>query len=158
MSSENHTRLLGQPQSRLYHCLRGPCLCYMNRTDTPWPGPGFPEPVVCIWDQKPKVPDFIGVYNLFLRECGEKNAWTKATYDKMKAMRRDLVAFKKDIFFSDLTEATLTEFVAYLRDEKVLHCPRKKKGERKKYDKDDLVGLKNSSIDKKLGYLRWFLN
>ncbi len=130
----------------------------MNRTDTPWPGPGFPEPVVCIWDQKPKVPDFIGVYNLFLRECGEKNAWTKATYDKMKAMRRDLVAFKKDIFFSDLTEATLTEFVAYLRDEKVLHCPRKKKGERKKYDKDDLVGLKNSSIDKKLGYLRWFLN
>ena len=26
------------------------------------------------------------------------------------------------------------------------------------YDQEDLVGLKNSTIEKKLGYLRWFLN
>ena len=31
-------------------------------------------------------------------------------------------------------------------------------GEREDYDKDDIIGLKNSSIEKKLGYLRWFLN
>ena len=32
---------------------------------------------------------------------------------------------------------------------------RKPKGDRKEYDADDLVGIKNSTIDKKLGYLKW---
>lgn len=59
--------------------------------------------------------------------------------------------------FSDLTESTLTAFVVYLRDEKKLNTPRKAKGERKEYDADDLVGIKNSTIEKKLGYLKWFL-
>ena len=128
---------------------------YEERLNGTVPKRPVPEPKK---ERKPKAPDFFEVYNLFLKECGEKNAWTKATFEKMESLRVDLVAFKKDVSFSDLSEATLTEFVAYLRDEKVLHCPRKKKGERKKYDKEDLVGLKNSSIDKKLGYLRWFLN
>ena len=73
-------------------------------------------------------------------------------------MRVDLTTFKKTIKFSDLTEATLTEFVAYMRDSKKLRTPRKKKGEREDYDQEDLVGLKNSTIEKKLGHLRWFLN
>ena len=128
---------------------------YEERLNGTVPKRPVPEPKK---ERKPKAPDFFEVYNLFLKECGEKNAWTKATFEKMESLRVDLIAFKKDVSFSDLSEATLTEFVAYLRDEKVLHCPRKKKGERKKYDKEDLVGLKNSSIDKKLGYLRWFLN
>ena len=46
----------------------------------------------------------------------------------------------------------MTEFIVYLRDEKKLNTPRKPKGDRKDYD-DDLVGIKNSTIDKKLGYL-----
>ena len=103
-------------------------------------------------------PKFFEVYDLFLAECGEKNAWTKATFEKMEAMRIDLLTFKKNIRFADLTESTLTEFVAYMRDGKKLKTPRKKKGEREDYDDEDLVGLKNSTIEKKLGYLRWFLN
>lgn len=82
-------------------------------------------------EAKPKEPQFFEVYQMFLSECGEKNAWT---------------------------EAGLTAFVRYLREEKVLKTPRKKKGDRTEYDRDDLIGLKNSSIEKKLGYLRWFLN
>ena len=108
--------------------------------------------------RKPKEPDFFKTYDMFLKECGEKNAWTEATFEKMEAMRVDLTTFKKNIKFSDLTEATLTEFVAYMRDSKKLRTPRKKKGERDDYDHEDLVGLKNSTIEKKLGYLRWFLN
>ena len=73
-------------------------------------------------------------------------------------MRRDLKAFKKNLKFSDLTESTLAEFVAYFRDVKRLRTPRKKKGERDDYDHDDIIGLKNSSIEKKLRFLRWFLN
>ena len=109
-------------------------------------------------ERKPKEHDFFKVYDMFLKECGDKNAWTEATFEKMEAMRVDLTTFKKNIKFSDLTEATLTEFVAYMRDSKKLRTPRKKKGEREDYDQEDLVGLKKSTIEKKLGYLRWFLN
>ena len=62
------------------------------------------------------------------------------------------------ISFSSLTESALTEFVVYLRDTKKLRTPRKKKGDRKNYDNEDITGLRNSTIEKKLGYLRWFLN
>ncbi len=98
------------------------------------------------------------VFQIFVDEAGEKNAWTPATYEKMAALREDLVTFKKNLTFSDLNESGLTAFVKYLRDDKQLKTPRKKKGDRKKYDTEDITGLKNSTIDKKLGYLRWFLN
>ena len=108
--------------------------------------------------KKAAEPKFFEVFDSFLAECGDKNAWTKATFEKMEAMRVDLQTFKKNIKFADLDESTLTEFVAYLRDTKILRRPRKKKGERKEYDPEDITGLKNSTIEKKLGYLRWFLN
>lgn len=101
--------------------------------------------------------DFMTVFADFLLENGEKNAWTTATYQKMYALKEDLMAFKKNLKFSDLTESGLTEFVRYLREDKKLKTPRKKKGDREEYDEDDLVGVKNSTIEKKLGYLKWFL-
>lgn len=119
--------------------------------------PRKPEPEPKKKETKPKEPDLFNVFDEFVFECGEKNAWTKATFQKMAALRRDLSTFKKKLKFSDLTEKTLTEFVVYLRDEKKLNTPRKPKGDRKDYDDDDLVGIKNSTIDKKLGYLKWFL-
>ena len=128
---------------------------YEGRLSGSVPQKPAPEPKK---ERKPKEHDFFKVYDMFLKECGEKNAWTEATFEKMEAMRVDLTTFKKNIKFSDLTEATLTEFVAYMRDSKKLRTPRKKKGERDDYDQEDLVGLKNSTIEKKLGYLRWFLN
>ena len=128
---------------------------YEDRLNGSVPQKPAPEPKK---ERKPKEHDFFKVYDMFLKECGEKNAWTEATFEKMEAMRVDLTTFKKNIKFSDLTEATLTEFVAYMRDSKKLRTPRKKKGEREDYDQEDLVGLKNSTIEKKLGYLRWFLN
>ena len=109
-------------------------------------------------EQKPKEPDFFKVYDEFMFECGEKNAWTEATFEKMRAILEDYKAFRPKLKFSDLTEKTLTQFVVYLRDEKQLRTPRKAKGERTDYDEDDVTGLKNSTIKKKLGYMRWFLN
>ncbi len=128
---------------------------YEDRLNGTVPQRPAPEPKK---ERKPKEPAFFEIYDKFLKESGEKNAWTTATYAKMETMRRDLTAFKKNIKFSDLTETTLAGFVSYLRDSKELYKPRKKKGDRKEYDRDDFVGLKNSSIVKKLGYLRWFLN
>lgn len=103
-------------------------------------------------------PSFFEVYDKFMKDCGEKNAWTTATFEKMNAMKVDLMTFKHDITFDDLDEDTLTDFVVYMRDKKVLRTPRKRKEERDDDDIDDTVGLKNSTIGKKLGYLRWFLN
>ena len=108
--------------------------------------------------EKKEEPDFFKVFDEFTAASGEKNAWTEATFEKMAALRRDLTTFKKDIRFADLDESTLTRFVAYLRDAKVLHTPRKKKKEREENSTEDLVGLKNSTISKKLDFLRWFLN
>ena len=109
-------------------------------------------------EEKEKEPGFFDVFDMFMKECGEKNAWTSSTFEKMAAMRADFIAFKKDLDFSDLTEKGLTEFVSYMRDDKKLHTPRKPKGEREKYVEEDIIGLKNSTIEKKLGYLRWFMN
>ena len=97
-------------------------------------------------------------FSEFLAEAGKKNSWTPATYEKMNALENDLKSFGSRIGFSDITEPWLTSFVVYLRDTKALHTPRKKKGDRDAYDHEDIIGLKNSTIEKKLGYLRWFLN
>ena len=114
-----------------------------------------PEPRV---ERKRKEPSFFEVFDMFMKECGEKNAWTTATYAKMETMRVDLSTFTKNLKFADLTEAKLSEFVAYLRNSKKLRTPRKKKGDRDEYDPEDIIGLKNSTIEKKLRFLRWFLN
>ncbi len=108
--------------------------------------------------RKSKDPDFFETFDRFLKECAEKNAWTKSTIGKMETMRKDLSTFKENIGFADLTESTLVEFVAYLRDEKKLRTPRTRKEGGKERAEDDIIGLRNSSIRKKLGYLRWFLN
>lgn len=39
-----------------------------------------------------------------------------------------------------------------------MKSPGKKKEERDKDDKDALIGLTDASIEKKIQYLRWFLN
>lgn len=108
-------------------------------------------------EEKPKEPDFFKVFDAFTYECGEKNAWTESTHEKMAALKQDLLTFKKNVKFSDLTETTLTKFVVYLRDEKKLNTPRKPKGEDRDSGKKELIGIKNSTIEKKLGYLKWFL-
>lgn len=104
-----------------------------------------------------KVPELMDVFQLFVTECGEKNAWTVSTYKKMATLKEDLKSFKNKVSFSDLDEKGLTGFVHYLREKKVLNSPRKKKGDRDDYDEEDLIGLRNSTIQKKLGFLKWFL-
>lgn len=101
---------------------------------------------------------FFQVFDMFVDSCGVKNAWTVATYEKMKALRDDLSIFTRNVTFSYLDEAGLTEFVNYLRDRKHLRTPRRKKSERIEGDTEYTIGLRNSTIAKKLEYLRWFLN
>ena len=117
--------------------------------------PKKPEPQKRMRNNEPK---FFDTFDLFMRDCGVKNAWSLTTYQKFNALKKDLKTFKKNLKFSDMTESTLTAFVCYLRDEKALKTPRRAKGDREDYDEDDVTGLKNSTIEKKLKYIRWFMN
>ena len=120
--------------------------------------PKRPEPEKKKREQKPKEPDLFTVFDEFTRKCGEKNAWTIATFEKMAAIREDLANFGPKVRLSGFDEDVLTRFVAYLRDEKEIY-PAKKKIEENKEDEKKVVkvGLNNTTIKKKLEYLTWFL-
>lgn len=96
------------------------------------------------------------VFSMFKEENGAKNAWTQSTYEKFDSLWIDLTSFKKDISFRDLDEKGLTEFVTFLRDEKVVRP--EKRDLSGHIIQEAVIGLKNSTIEKKLGYLAWFLN
>ena len=81
--------------------------------------------------------NFFLCFDAFTRECGAKNAWTPATYNKFSVLRHDLEAFNPNLLFEDLNEDGLISLICFWRD-----------GRR----------LRNSTIDKKLSFLRWFLN
>ena len=120
--------------------------------------PKRPEPEKKKLEQKPKEPDLFTVFDEFTRKCGEKNAWTIATFEKMSALKADLQSFGPKVKLSELNEDALTRFVGYLRDEKkVFPAKKKKDAEEDEEEKIVQMGLNNTTIKKKLEYLTWFL-
>ena len=101
--------------------------------------PKRPEPEKKKREQKPKEADMFVVFDEFTRKCGEKNAWTIATFEKMSALKADLQNFGPKIKLSELNEDALTKFVGYLRDEKKVFPAKKKK---------DAESAKQQNIDK----------
>ena len=79
--------------------------------------PKRPEPEKKKREQKPKEPDMFVVFDEFTQKCGEKNAWTIATFEKMSALKADLQNFGPKVKLSELNEDALTRFVGYLREE-----------------------------------------
>lgn len=79
---------------------------------------------------------FRDIFTEFIRECGIQNNWTDATYEKFAATRKHLEDFDMNLTFEALTESKLTEYVNFLRDAK---------------------NLRNSTIGKQMGFLKWFL-
>lgn len=125
--------------------------------------PKRPEPEPKKREQNPKEPSFFTVFDEFTRKSGEKNAWTEATFDKMAAIKADLMSYCPDIKLSGVDEDKLTGLVGYLRDNKVIYPSKKKKDDDSKEKKADeeekivKIGLNNTTIKKKLEYLTWFL-
>jgi integrase len=79
---------------------------------------------------------FFYVYNEFTQEMGFANQWTKATYQKFAALKNHLTDFLSDVTFEYFDTTGLNNFVAHLRDVK---------------------DMRNSTIGKQLGFLKWFL-
>lgn len=79
--------------------------------------------------------DFWSVYDLFVREIGTRNQWTKETYIKFSALRKDIEKFSPKISIRDINDNTMQLFVQSLIKK----------------------GLKNTTIDGKLTFFKWFL-
>lgn len=81
----------------------------------------------------------LGLYDyfeMFTKDRGETNNWTVATHQKFTTLKNHLKNFNPSLTFDDLTEIGLTAFLTFLREKK---------------------DLKNSTIGKQLGFLKWFL-
>ena len=98
---------------------------------------------------------FFEVYDLFTKENGEKNSWTRATHQKFEAVRNDLYSYRPKIAFDEIDDEWLNGFVAHLRGKRVLASRGSGDSKERKVVKK---GLKNTTIAKKLSFLTWFLN
>ena len=76
------------------------------------------------------------IFDEFTKECGRQNNWTIATFEKFKAVKNHLSTFDPNVQFEYFTETGLNEYVDFLRDKQ---------------------GLRNSTIGKQVGFLKWFL-
>lgn len=86
--------------------------------------------------KREKKTDFFSVFDEFVKECGIQNNWTESTYEKFAAVKNHLTTFKKNVTFEFFDEFGLTEYVTFLQDVKQ---------------------MRNSTIGKQLGFLKWFL-
>lgn len=79
---------------------------------------------------------FFQIFDEFTHDMGFKNDWTKATFEKFHALKEHIKEFNMNISFNDFNEEGLNRFIYYLRDG---------------------AGMRNSTIDKQISFLRWFL-
>ena len=86
-------------------------------------------------DETNNIP-FFSVYDLFVEESGKQNNWTKSTFTKMNTVKQHLLDFDIALTFQSLDENKLSEYVSFLWDEK---------------------NMRNSTVLKQLGFLKWFL-
>lgn len=82
----------------------------------------------------------------FSAEMGTRNAWSPATFKAINNMKNHLQAYNPKLSINDFDEACLAGYVDFLRTDQV-----NEEGELLK------AGLRNSTLTKQLGYLRWFL-
>lgn len=87
----------------------------------------------------------IHAFNRFMAERGERNRWTDATYRKMTNVRRHLQEWRKDLKWSDFSEDGLFSYVAFLRTSTRMD------------NRNDRAGLSDSTVEKHVGFLKWFL-
>lgn len=80
--------------------------------------------------------NFLNVFDKFTLECGRQNNWTESTFEKFESVKNHLIAFNGNLSFESFSEKGLNDYVAFLRDNKK---------------------MRNSTITKQLGFLKWFL-
>lgn len=99
---------------------------------------------------KASEPDECGVFQAFdryVREKTERNRWSYRMIQKMQGLKAKLRQWRPQLSWDDFTEAGLYDFVAFLRGLTRVNL-----------DRDSGVSpLKDSTVDKHVSALRWFL-
>ena len=90
---------------------------------------------VDIKSEKAKSKSLWKCFDEFVKVNGKLNDWTPATHEKFAALRNHLTGFDKKLTFDKFDEEGISNFIDYLGKN----------------------GMKNSTINKQLGFLRWFL-
>ena len=83
-----------------------------------------------------EVKGFFDVFDLFTKEMGVTNNWSKATYIKFASIKQHLLKFCPSLSLSDFSKADFAAFVSYLQTEE---------------------NQLNTTVAKNVGFLRWFL-
>ena len=89
--------------------------------------------------------NFWTAYHQFMSENAQKRAWSDATLEKFMTLKRHIQKYKENPTFDDFNESGLTVFVSCLRSENKML----------KNGKEWF--MKDSTIQKQVGYLKWFL-
>lgn len=78
----------------------------------------------------------LSIYDEFIEKKGFERNWTLATFEKFTALGKHIINFKAKPTFEDFNESGLAQYVKYLMV---------------------TAKMKNSTIKKNLGFLKWFL-
>lgn len=97
--------------------------------------------------QKPKQKSLFDTFDEFIESQGLSNSWTKATYTKFAAIRLHLETFDPNLTFELLNTEKLEAFVAYQQSKEAMQLT----------FKNAEVGLRNTTIQKNLAFIKWFL-
>lgn len=106
-----------------------------NHDDTTQKSSTLSVPQVASEESKIKKRNFWKCYDEFVKVNGKLNDWTPATFEKFSALRNHLLDFDKKLSFEKFDEEGIANLVDFLGKK----------------------GMKNSTINKQLGFLRWFL-
>lgn len=87
-------------------------------------------------ETKTRIMTVLDYLDIFTAEMGDVNQWTDGTVKKFAAFRNHIKEYNSKLSFADLTEKGLNNFVIFLRDKKE---------------------MKNTTISKQIGLLKWFL-
>lgn len=98
------------------------------------------------------VKTFFDYIDEFTEEVGVANDWTDATYEKFRTFKTRMENYNPNITFAHFTNDGLTDYVNHLRTLKI----GKEKTGKEKTGKEK-IGMRNSTIGKQIGFLKWFL-
>jgi integrase len=85
---------------------------------------------------EPESKSFYQIYNEFTCAMGAQNEWEKATYVKFSSIKNHLQKFDENLSFETLNDEKMQSFLNYMQD---------------------TAGLRNTTIAKNFGFVKWFL-